>query len=107
MIEDKDSNPLLGVGDIIEPCLELLHDRGEGMLLHQEEQTFFRFEIMIEPGQRYAGGAREVAHGRAFVSLDAKDFSCVVEDVAEAAIETGDSNAACGLARSAGSSGCR
>ena len=50
------------------------------MFLDQVEQLFLGFEVVVEAGQRHTAGAREIAHGGAFVALFVKDFGGMGED---------------------------
>ena len=99
VIQDEDAYALFGIGDILEPRFELFENSGEGVLLDQEQQALFGLEVVIKPRQRHAGGARKIAHGGAFVSLETKDLGGMVENVLEAAIKTGHRSAS---GRSAG-----
>ncbi len=68
-------------------AFSLLHDGGEGVLLNQEKQALFGFEVIIKPRQRHAAGAGKIAHGSAFVSFFAEDFRGMSEDLCQAAVE--------------------
>src|SRR5450759_1336723 len=89
VIQDEDAEPLLGIGDILEPRFELFENGSESVLLNQEQQALFRFEVVIKSRQGHAGGAGKIAHGGAFVALEAKDLRGMVEDLPKAAVETG------------------
>ncbi len=85
---------------------EPLKNSGEGMLLNQVQQALFGLEVVIEPGQRHAGGARKVAHGCAFVPLDAKHLGGMGENLREAAVETGHRGLGQRVVATAGGAGC-
>src|ERR1035437_9569687 len=89
VIQDEDANALLGVRDTFQSRLEFVDDGGEGVFLNQEQQALFGLEVVIKPCQRHAGSTGKVAHGGAFVSLDAKHLGGMVENLPEAAVETG------------------
>ena len=89
VIQNEDADALFGIRDILEPRFEFFENGGEGMFLNEIQQALFGLEVVIKPGQRHAGGARKIAHGSAFVSFDTKDFGGMVEDLSEAAVETG------------------
>src|SRR5580698_7162139 len=89
MVQDEDADALLRIGDILQPPFEFFHDGGEGMFLNQEQQALFGLEIVIKPRQRHTGGAGKIAHGSAFVSLEAENFRSMIEDLSKAAVETG------------------
>jgi len=91
VIQDEEADALLGVRDILEPRFELCENGGESVLLNQEQQALFRLEVVIKPRQRHTGGAGNISHGGAFVSLEAKDFRGMVENLPEATVETGPS----------------
>src|SRR5450759_3789274 len=89
VIQDEDADALLGIRDILKPRFELFENGGESVLLNHEQQALFGFEVVIKPRQGHAGGAGKIAHGSAFVSLEAKDLGRVIENLPEATVETG------------------
>ena len=89
MVENEDANSLLRIVHARQSRLQPLHNRGERVLLDQEKQPLFGFEVVVEAGQRHAAGARKVAHGGAFVSLFAEDFGGVGKDLCEAPVKAG------------------
>src|SRR5580658_69938 len=47
------------------------------MLLDEKKQPLFGLEVVVEPRQRHAAGARKIAHGSAFITLLAEDIGGV------------------------------
>ena len=80
VIQDEDANALFGIGDAFQPRTQALDDGRKGVLLNQVEQLFLGFEVVVQPGQRHAAGAREVAHGRALVALLVEHIGRVRQD---------------------------
>src|SRR5271169_5460543 len=106
VVQDEDADPLFGIGDILEPRFELFENGRESVLLNQKQQTLFGLEIVIEPRQRHPGGTRKIAHGSAFVSLEAENLGGMIENLPEAAVKTGHRRAIGCLSGTPGSKGC-
>src|SRR4051794_4291631 len=87
MVLDEDADALLRIRDAMQTLAQALDDDREGVLLDQVEQLFFGFEVVVKASERHAGGARQVAQARAFVSLLAKDVARVRENARKPAIE--------------------
>src|SRR5258708_32603002 len=58
------------------------------MILDQKEQFFFRFAVMIKPGEAYSRTARNVAHGSRVITLFSKNTRGGAQDQFELLIVT-------------------
>ena len=81
------------IAHAFEPRLQPLNNGCERVLLNQEQQSFFGLKVVVQPGQRHAGSARQVAHRCAFVSFFAEDIGGVSQNLTQAPVETSDRHA--------------
>ena len=68
---------------------QAVDDGGEGVLLDEVQQLLFGLEIIIKTGQRDAAQARKIAHGGAFVTFVGENLGGVIQNLGQAAVETG------------------
>ena len=59
------------------------------MFLDQVKQLFFRFEVVVQAGERNAAGAGKIAHRCGRIALFVKNIGGVHQYLGQAAIETG------------------
>src|SRR5579862_1655216 len=57
VVQDKKSNALFRIGNIVKSFTQKPDDCAEGVLLNEIEQLLFGLEVVVEPGQRHAARA--------------------------------------------------
>ena len=88
MVEDEHTNSLGRMLDFVQPRAEPRHDGGEGVLLDQVQQFLFGFEIVVQAGERYSAGARQIAHRCSGVAFFIEDVGGVDQYLGQAPVKT-------------------
>src|SRR5262249_35237645 len=88
MVENEDPDTIFRIVFMFQPWAQLPDYGAECVFLNMVKKAFLGFEIVVEPGERHAAAAREIAHGCALVTLVVKNISSVSKDIRELLVES-------------------